>query len=334
MFQMHQPSSMIRILYLGIGIALVLMSCGQESGQPETGGGSPEESDRVRIMFVNPWVGHEVWNAVADGARDAAAEFDVNLRIVGPPEGYSETTIMLSHIEAAVVQQYDGVLCHPYIPETFEPVIRQARAAGVHVVCIADDTPESGREAIILTDDIAAAKAAAETALKALDGRPARIGMLSATPGVPALDLRLEVFREAMEQAPGTEIIGVEYGYSDYMQNIAKVQAQLIAHPEINLLYGSGGDHPPSHARVVKEMGRAGEILIIGFDDLEETLDYIREGVVYATISQNQYMWGYLGVKYLAMLSRGESVPEFTNPSFIVITKENVDNYRSETRSM
>ena len=52
MFPMHQPSSMIRILYLGIGIALVLMSCGQESGQPETGGGIVTLSDLTATWIL------------------------------------------------------------------------------------------------------------------------------------------------------------------------------------------------------------------------------------------------------------------------------------------
>lgn len=320
------------IALIMIPLAVVMTACKGESQTAPSGDAPPAKPDQPKVMFVNPWVGHEVWNVVADGAKDAAEEFGIDLTMVGPPEGYSETNLMLSQIETAIAQQYDGVLCHPFIPDTFTPVINKARDAGVHVVCVADDSPESKRDAMILTNDVTAAQAAAQTVLKALDGKPARVGILSSTPGVPSLDTRIDAFRDAMLEAPGTEIIGVEYGYSDYIQNISKVQAQLTAHPEINVLYGTGGDHPPSHAKVVKEMDRAGEILIVGFDDLEETLDFIREDVVYATISQNQYMWGYLGIKYLGMLARGESVPEFTNPDFIVITKENIDTYRDEAR--
>ena len=323
--------SLIVHIILIMGAGLLLTSCQREDAERQATVNAPQDPDRVRIMFVDPWVGHELWNVVADGARDAAKEYGVDLKIVGPPEGYSETTLMLSQIETAIDQRYDGVLCHPYIPDTFNPVINRAREAGVHVVCIADDAPNSRRDAIILTDDVAAARAAAETVLAALDGRPAKVGILSSTPGVPSLDVRIDAFREMIEQAPGTEIIGVEYGYSDYMQNIAKVQAQLTAHPEINVLYGTGGDHPTSHAKVVKEMGKAGQIVIVGFDDLRETLDYIREGVVYATICQNQYRWGYDGVKHLAHLARGGEVPEFTDPGFVVITRDNLDSYRQQS---
>jgi ribose transport system substrate-binding protein len=310
-----------------VGIPLFLAGC---EGKPEPQPG-PEGSgsgpDQPRIMFVNPWVGHELWSVVANGAKDAAGDFDVDLTIVGPPEGYSETTQMLSQIKIAIGQKYDGVLCHPFIPDSFTPVIEDAREAGVFVVCVADDAPESPRNAVILTDDVKAATAAAEFVLEAMKGKSINIGILSSTPGVPSLDLRINAFRKVVKQAPNVKIIGVQYGYSDMMQNISKVQAQLMAHPEINVLYGTGGDHPPSHAKVVADLGRQDDILIIGFDDVQETLDHIRNGVVDASIYQNHYLWGYLGVKYLAQLARGETVPEITDPGYVVITRENLDDY-------
>ncbi len=319
-----------RFLHLGLAIGL-LFTAGCNGGKPNDKQAEPGDGqtapDQPRIMFVNPWVGHELWSVVANGARDAARDHDVDLTIVGPPEGYSEATQMLSQIEIAIGQQYDGVLCHPFIPDTFTPVINRARDAGLFVACVADDAPESRRNTVILTDDVKAATAAAEYVLKAMKGKKARIGILSSTPGVPSLDLRIDVFKERVEQDPNMNVIGVEYGYSDMMQNISKVRAQLMAHPEINVLYGTGGDHPPSHAKVVKDLGRQDNILIIGFDDVQETLDFIRDGIVQASIYQNQYLWGYYGVQHLARLSRGETVPEITDPGYVVITRENLDDY-------
>ena len=137
-------------------------------------------------------------------------------------------------------------------------------------------------------------------------------------------------FREVIESAPGNKIVSTEYGYSDLVQGIAKVQAQFVAHPEINVLYGPGGDHPLAHAKVVKEMGKAGKVIIVGFDDLNETLDYIREGVVLATIAQGAYLWGYWGIHNLYKLSIGEQIDEITYPPFSVVTRENIDIHKED----
>lgn len=62
---------------------------------------------------------------------------------------------------------------------------------------------------------------------------------------------------------------------------------------------------------------------------MEETLKYIRDGVIYGVIVQDPYTMGYLGVKNLYdYLTTGAVENEHVDTGTITVTAENVDSYR------
>ncbi len=71
---------------------------------------------------------------------------------------------------------------------------------------------------------------------------------------------------------------------------------------------------------------------MVGIDDMDETLDAIRNGVVHATLTQNFYRCGYQAAQWIYDYQTNGTKP---NPSSIdtgtiVVTKANVDTYIEE----
>ena len=297
------------------------------------GGATAVHAEDVDIMFVNPWPSHPFWAVGSAGANDAAAFLEskgVRFTETGTDEGYSNASSVLTIIETGIAQGYDAIIIHPFIPETFNATIDKAAEAGIHVIAVADDAPDSQRAMALSTDDVNAGRGAGQAMLDALGDATPRIAALSATPGVTQLENRLAGFREVIEAAGG-EIATVEYGFSDVTQTLAKAQATLIAHPDINGFFGVGGDGAPAIIKVLAENDRD-DITVIGFDDVPDTLQGVRDGTVAATIVQRQYLWGYGGVVYGYLLANGLDTPDFVDTGFLTVTAENIDGIELLTR--
>ena len=59
-------------------------------------------------------------------------------------------------------------------------------------------------------------------------------------------------------------------------------------------------------------------------------LDGIRFGIVTGIVSQKQWTWGPLIIDRLLDINAGEDVPEYYDTGNVIITRENVNNYRDE----
>jgi ribose transport system substrate-binding protein len=84
---------------------------------------------------------------------------------------------------------------------------------------------------------------------------------------------------------------------------------------------------------VVDKYVKPGKIYIVGFDALPETLAYIRNGTINATVVQEPYEMGYRAVKMMINLIQGKTVEPIvhTNTRIMRIVDLPVSNrYRME----
>jgi ribose transport system substrate-binding protein len=76
--------------------------------------------------------------------------------------------------------------------------------------------------------------------------------------------------------------------------------------------------------KAVKEMNLQGKVKVIGFDSTHEEIDYLDEDVIQATIVQNPYSMGYLGVKSALEVLGKKAVPKYVDTGSKVIDKNNM----------
>ena len=77
-------------------------------------------------------------------------------------------------------------------------------------------------------------------------------------------------------------------------------------------------------AKALKESGRAGEIVLIGFDSSPEVIEYLQEGVLREIIVQKPFNMGYLGIRTARELIDGKPVKSNINTGSENINKENM----------
>ncbi|MED4605491.1 substrate-binding domain-containing protein, partial [Paenibacillus validus] len=78
-------------------------------------------------------------------------------------------------------------------------------------------------------------------------------------------------------------------------------------------------------AEEIERLGLQGKVKVVTFDSTLEDIEYLQEGVIQATIIQNPFSMGYLGVKYAVdLLGGSKKVPARYDTGTTVIDQNNM----------
>jgi len=304
-------------------IAITFMIAGCET-QPEWHADDLQQT--LRFTLVSPLVGHPYWNDVEDGMKTANKEFEVNTEFVGPTQiDYQK---QIEYIEAAIAAKVDGIITSALNPDVFQPIIDKAVDVGIPVVLIDSDAPKSKRVAYVGTINTIGGFEAGKAMIETTGGK-ADIGILMGAADAANMIERVAGFRDAIKNYPEMKIVAVESTDSNSLIANEKAQKMLEDHPEIDALFGASGTDILDITRICKEKGLNNKVKIVSYDDVDETIDLIKKGVVYATVAQNPYKMGYLGVKLLKEIKEGKTPDtQIIDTGVTVVTKENVHSYK------
>ena len=113
---------------------------------------------------------------------------------------------------------------------------------------------------------------------------------------------RIAGFRETIEKYyPNVRILeNIAENHDDDDESYHKVRDMLIRHPEINALYFTAAG-VYGGCRAVLSLGLSEKIKIFTFDKVDTTAEFVRQGVITATICQQPFLQGF---RPLELLSR------------------------------
>ena len=123
-------------------------------------------------------------------------------------------------------------------------------------------------------------------------------------------------------------IVATKYCENELETANKQAKAILQNYPDVKLIYGTNENSTTGICDAVAEMGKAGEVKVIGFNASDKEVAYIQDGTLTGTIVQNPYNMGYLGVKYADSAVHGDTsdlLPELIT-SVTLVTEENLNN--------
>ncbi len=143
------------------------------------------------------------------------------------------------------------------------------------------------------------------------------------------LNLRTRGFMRALQEAaPGIRVLGVVDEGGDFSESVNKAESLLNEYPELNAIFSVSAEGAPAAAAVVKRKGKAGKVLVAGFDDLGDTLQGIREGTIVFCVVQNTYKMGWLSVERLVDAVADRPLPRVIDTGVVFVDRSNVDTYQ------
>ena len=290
------------------------------------------EEETIQVFFANQQTAHPFWNIVATGVNDAAERYDIEVTMGGPTAPDDAESIRI--IEAAIATgQYDAIIIPAIVPEMYTPSINKAADAGMLVICIDTDAPDSKRTAAVYTSDFLAGKAGGEKLVE-LTGGEANINVLTGISDQPGILRRIDGMKEAIADYPDMTVSSVDANEGDTALGVSKLQARLVSDPDVNAFFGAMADAGTAIMAVYEQFkDRLEGTHSVVFDDIDQTLDGISKGIIDATIVQSQYNWGFGAVYQIhRVLQEGLEVSsEISNPPVVIVTKDNIDTYGAET---
>ncbi len=99
----------------------------------------------------------------------------------------------------------------------------------------------------------------------------------------------------------------------------------IQANPDLKGYFGANEGSIIGVMNAVNELGKAGEIVVIGYDAGKQQKDAVRSGLVAGSITQNPVGIGYKCVEAAFKAIQGESVPKVIDTGFFWYDASNMD---------
>lgn len=318
----------LAMLAASAAAVLALSACGGSGGgSAEAGTTAGPEDAEYEIALVSKGFQHQFWQAVYEGANEAAEELGVRITFDGPASE-SEVDAQLQMLQAAIDRKPDAIGYAALDPEACKPLLDAAEAAGIPVVqfdagCDSSDVPLN----ISKTDSKVAGALAAEHMAELIGGK-GKVGIVGHSQINSTGVERRDGFVEKIEQDyPDIEIVGIQYGDGDHLKSADIAKAMLAANPDLAGLYGTNEGSAIGIVNALNELGmQPGDITVVGFDSGQAQIDAIKSGLMAGAITQDPKGIGRSTVESAVKAIKGEPLEEVVDTGSYWYDADNIDD--------
>lgn len=288
---------------VSIFLILGLVFAAFGAGKTETGAAAStvQPIDETYVL-VAPHIGIQYWQVHKAGFEAAAEILGVKTIFTGVMGDSVEEQAKI--LEQQIAKRPAGILIGPLNAAGLTPSINRAIAAGIPVITVDNDASESKRLSYIGTNGYAAGQLAADMMAKLL-GEQGNVG-ISNLLGFATCEERANGFRDRIaEKYPRMKVVAEVDDKAD-TEHATKVNMEmLIANPTIKGIFGVNAVSPIGMGAAVKNLNKVGQVKIIAFDPMPQTLKLIEDGVVEATMVQRTFAMSFIGLELLYAYNRG-----------------------------
>jgi ribose transport system substrate-binding protein len=269
------------------------------------------------------------FNQINDGAQSAADKNGVKLVIFN---ANNQSTAQNTAIENYITQKVDGVILVAIDVNGVKPAITAAKNAGIPVVAIDARIPDGDNAAFIGVDNQGAGAEIGKyfaDYVKSSMGGSAKIGIVGALNSF-IQNQRLDGFKKAITESGGN-ITFLDTVDGQNVQDIALTAAEnlMTANPDMNALYATGEPALIGAISAVSSHGMTDKVKVFGWDLTAQAVKGIDEGWIVAVVQQDPYQEGVAGVETILKIKKGEPVEKSIDIPVTIVTKENVDKFRT-----
>jgi len=308
-----------RLIAIGmlVSVALTLAACGSS--------GASEEGGKPYVAIVSKGFQHQFWQAVQDGAQKAAKEYGAQITFEGP-ESETDVDEQIQMLQTALDKSPDAIGFAALDSQASIPLMMQAETSDIPVVAFDSGVESDVPVATAATDNKAAAALAAKKMAEEIGGQGKVALVVHDQTSISGIDRR-DGFVEYMKQnEPGIQIVDIQYGAGDQLKSTDLAKAIMQAHPDLAGIFGANEGSAIGVANAVREMGKAGDLAVVGFDSGQAQINAIKSGVMTGAITQDPIDIGYQTVKTAVEAVEGKEVPQVIDTDFYWYDKSNLND--------
>lgn len=341
---MRKHKILLVTLVVAMAFSLVLTGCGAQSSpvdsQPaaeesvavespseapsESASAETESTGKLTFAIVIPNI-HPFFDPITIGAQDKLKELGVDAEVVCEGAMNGDVSQQVQIMEDLITRKVSGIAIGACDSDALTPYINKAVEAGIPVVSFDTDAPDSKRMGYIGTDNFKAGQAMGETLGEALNGK----GNVICETGVVSqagLIQRIEGVQSVLdEKYPDIKIVQQQASGGDVSKALSDIENMITAAPDFDalIIMDAAGENGVT---AFKSRGWTKEDkILITFDDLDPVIKGVKDGQIYATVTQGQYNWGVNIAEKLYDLVQGKEIPANTDTGYVLINADNVN---------
>lgn len=301
-----------RLAIAAVGAALMAAPAAAQSGET------------MYVPLISKGFQHQFWQAVKQGADQAAEDLGVEVTFEGP-DNESMVDVQIDMLAAALARQPKAIGFAALDSQAAIPLLRQAESDGIPVVAFDSGVDSDIPVTTAATDNVAAAALAADRMAELIGGSGKVAIVAHDQTSRTGID-RVDGFRDRISEAhPDIEIVTVQYGGGDHLESTEITKAILQGNPDLAGIFGANEGSAIGVVNGVREMNRDG-VVIIGYDSGAAQKAAIRDGTMAGAITQNPVGIGYETVRAAVAAARGESVEPSIDTGFFWYDASNIDD--------
>ena len=307
-----------------------------------TGCGTGHSADE-KYFLITTNLQVPYWQTAKAGFSQAASGLKVRSEVAGP-DNY-DPAAERDAFNRALQQKPTGILLSASDPNLMREEIDKAIAAGIPVLTIDSDAPASKRLFFIGTNNHQAGWMGGQRLAKELHGKGNVV--VFTMPDQLNLKERLQGYRDALESSPQIKIVrevdikgDPRRAFDTATEILGKERDKVNAFVCLEALAGN-------EVATVLSNNNVKDKVVVAMDTDADTLDWVRRGVIAATVSQKPYSMAYFGLMMLdqfyhhklASLDRAWSkdsfapIPSFVDTGSALIDKSNVEEFAAQQKS-
>ncbi len=305
MNQVFRKSALI-VSALAVMVVLLATGCTRPEETAPTGEGAEARPMLdEEYIYVSCMGNLEFFNAHKFGWKWAGERLGVKTSYVGPPE--YDLNAMVAAFDQAIAKQPKGIVVFAVEP-VLTPQINKAADAGIPVVTILGDLPDSERLAFVGSHQYDLGYLGGQKLAEELGGT-GKVAVLS-IPGVQMFDDREDGYRAAFAGYPGIQVVQVGDTKADTVTAVNTAKAIMQRFPDLAAFACTDSTGGIGSATAVQEAGQAGKVKIVSMDRNSDVLNKIENGVITGTVVQDDAAMPYWAL--LVLYSYNHNQPPLT----------------------
>jgi ribose transport system substrate-binding protein len=317
----------------GILVVLAAMAC--------LSAAKLKPGQKPKIAYVTNGIA-SFWVIAEAGVKAGGEKYGAIATAYMPAEGIADQKRI---IEDLLTRGVDGIAISPIDPANQSDLINQACEV-TKVITHDSDAPGTKRLCYIGMDNYTAGRMCGKLVKEAMPEGGSVMIFIGRLEQDNARRRRQGVIDELLDRdvdptrydAPGEKLKGNKYAIVgtltdqfDMAKGKANAEDAIARYPDLGCMVGLFAYNPPLCLEALKQSGKAGKIKLVAFDEADETLQAIKDGICLGTVVQNPYMYGMESVRVLSALAKGDNtvIPKggFIDIPARQIRKDNVDEF-------
>jgi ribose transport system substrate-binding protein len=301
---------------------------------------------KPRVAYVTNGIA-SFWVIAEAGVKAGGEKYGAIATAYMPAEGIADQKRI---IEDLLTRGVDGIAISPIDPANQSDLINQACQA-TKVITHDSDAPGTKRLCYIGMDNYTAGRMCGKLVKEAMPEGGSVMIFIGRLEQDNARRRRQGVIDELLDRtsdptrydAPGEKLKGNKYSIVgtltdqfDMAKGKANAEDAIARYPDLGCMVGLFAYNPPLCLEALKQSGKSGKIKLVAFDEADETLQAIKDGICHGTVVQNPYMYGMESVRVLTALAKGDEkvIPKdgFIDIPARQIRKDNVDEFWKDLR--